>query len=200
MRAKPVLLIFGAFTLLSFAQLFADDGENEVSPVVAEPSNPSDCLGRPMDARPIEYKVLLAQRILSSKRPVPEVLPKPDSTQAINLEGRQQVQDEAGYQSVLGRQSSGIDWSLYRIVVVPLVTTYKLDRLDSTVTLAGISQTSDAIYIGMTFTQVGPCQGIAQMDEWFSYYRVNYFVLMPKSPERLIFYTCVVGGCPPDIP
>jgi hypothetical protein len=200
MRARRILLIFGVFTLLSLPLLLADGGESGISPAGPEPSSPSDCPGRPLNAKPIEYKVLLAQRILSTKRLVPEVMPKPDSTQAIRLQGRQQIQDEAEYQSVFGRQSSGIDWSLYRIVVVPLVTTYKLDRLDSTVTLSGISQTSEAIYIGLTFTQIGPCQGIAQKDEWFSYDRLNYFVLVPKRPERITFYTCVVGGCPPDIP
>jgi hypothetical protein len=200
MRANPVLLIFAAFTLLPLALLFADDGENRISPSVSQPSSPSDCPGRPSNAKLIEYKVLLAQRILSTKRLVPEVLPRPDSTQAINLQGRQQIQDESEYQSVFGTRSSGIDWNLYRIVVVPLVTTYKLDRLDSTVALSGIAQTSDAIYIGLTFTQIGPCQGIAQKDEWFTHNRRNYFILLPKSPERIIFYTCVVGGCPPDIP
>jgi hypothetical protein len=200
MPASRSLLIFGALALLSLARSFADGGENGVSPTVAAPSNPSDCPGRPSNATPVEYKVLLAQRILSTKRLVPEVLPKPDSMQAINVQGRQQIQDEADYQSVFGGQSSGIDWSLYRIVIVPLLTTYKLDQLDSTEALSGISQTSDAIYIGLTFTQVGPCQGIAQLDEWFSYDRLNYFVVVPKTPERITFYTCVVGGCPPDIP
>ena len=199
MRASRALLILLAFTLLPLALLSADDGENGIGQAGSQPSSPSDCPGRPLNAKPIEYKVLLAQRVFSTKRPVPEV-PRPDSTQAINLQGRQQIQDETEYQSVFGTKSSGIDWNLYRIVVVPLVTTYKLDRLDSTVTLSGISQTSDAIYIGLTFTQIGPCQGIAQKDEWFSYDRLNYFVLLPITPERIIFYTCVIGGCPPNIP
>ena len=200
MRARRTFLIFGSLAVLSLALLSADDGQDGVSPTGPEPLNPSDCPGRPLNAKPVEYKVLQVQRVLSTKRPVPEVLPTTGSTQAINLQGRQQIQDEAEYQSVFSRQSSGIDWSLYRIVVVPLVTTYKLDQLDSTVTLSGISQTADAIYIGLTFTQVGPCQGSAQKDEWFTYDRLNYFVLVPRSPQRIIFYTCVVGGCPPDIP
>ena len=83
---------------------------------------------------------------------------------------------------------------------MPLLSTYKFDKLDSTVTLAGISQTPDAIYIRLTFTQVGPCQGIVQKSEWFSTDQLVCFVLLPRQPERLVIYTCVVGGCPPDIP
>jgi hypothetical protein len=200
MRAKPAVLILGVMTVLSLPLLSADDGENGVSSAVSEPSNRSDCPGRPSNAKPIEYKVLLVKRIFSTKEPSPQVLPQPDSTQAINLQGQQQIRDEAEYQSVFGRQSSGIDWSVSRIVVVPLMTTYKFNQLESTEALSGISQTSDGIYIGLTFTQVGPCQGIAQKDEWFSHDSLNYFVLLPKKPEQIIYYSCVVGGCPPDIP
>jgi hypothetical protein len=197
MRAKRAVLTLAALTLLSIVPTFGDDSGNMSSPAVSESS---DCPGRPSDAQPVEYRVLLAQRILSTKRPVPQLPPQPDATQTVNLEGRQQIQSEADYQSVFGKQSSGIDWGISRIVIVPFMTTYKLDQLDSTVTLSGIAQTSDAIYIGLTFTQIGPCQGIAQKSEWFSYDRLNYFVLLPRRPERVIFYTCVVNGCPPGIP
>jgi hypothetical protein len=84
--------------------------------------------------------------------------------------------------------------------VVPLTTTYKFDRLDSTMTLSEISQTADGLYIGLTYIQIGPCQGIALKDEWLSHDLMNYYILVPKEPERLIFYTCVVIGCPPGIP
>jgi hypothetical protein len=136
MRAKPAMLILGALTLLPLGLLPADDGDNGISQAVSQPSSSSDCPGRPPNAKPVEYKVLFVKRILSTKRPVPEVLPQPDSTKAINLGGRQQIQDEAEYESVFGSQSSGVDWSLWRIVVVTLSTTYKLDQLDSTVTLS----------------------------------------------------------------
>jgi hypothetical protein len=200
MRARRGVLIFGALTLLALSVLFADDGENGTSSAVSEPSTLSDCPGRLTNGKRVEYKVLLVKRTLSTKGQFPEVLPQPDSTQAINLQGRHQIQDESEYQSVFGRPSSGIDWSYSRIVAVPLTTIYKLSQLDSTVTLSEISQTSDGIYVGLRFTQVGPCQGIAQQDEWFSYYSLVYFVLLPKKPDHIIYYTCVVGGCPPDIP
>lgn len=200
MRAKRAMLFLGVITVLSLPLLFADDGVDGVSSAVSEHSNQSNCPGRPSNANPIEYEILLVQRLLATKEPSPQVLPQPDSTQTINLQGQQQIRDESEYQSVFGRPSSGIDWSLSRIVVVHIETTYKFNQLESTEALSGISQTSDGIYIGVTFTQVGPCQGIAQKDEWFSHDSLNYFVLLPKKPERIIYYNCVVGGCPPDIP
>jgi hypothetical protein len=200
MRAKRAVLILGAMTALSLPPIAADDGENGISPAVSNPSNQSNCPGRPSNAKPTEYKILFVKRILSTDSPSPQVLPQPDSTPPINLQSQLQIRDETEYQSVFGKPSSGIDWSLSRIVVVPLESTYVLNQLESTAGLSGISQTSDGIYIGLTFTQVGPCQGIVQKDDWFSHDTLNYFILLPKKPEQVIYYSCVVGGCPPDIP
>jgi hypothetical protein len=192
MSAQRALFIFGLLSLLPFALLFADQA--------AEPSIPSDCPGRPSHATPVEYRIVSAQRSASPKRIATGPQLEADTTKSPGLRGRQQLRNEDEYQDVFGTHSSGIDWSNSRIVVVPLSTVYKSDKLDSTVTFAGISQTADAIYIGMTFTQIGPCQGIAHKAESFHRDQVNYFVLLPTRPERIVFYTCVVNGCPPDIP
>jgi hypothetical protein len=194
---KCALFIFGFLSV--FSPLSGDEIDNRTRPA-AEPSTASDCPGRPSKAQPIEFKVLFAQRIPSPKRLLTGPQPDSDLPQSAKLGSRQQIRNEDEYQSVFGRHSSDIDWSLSRIVVVPLQTVYKFDQLDSTVTFAGISQTEDAIHIGMTFTQIGPCQGIAQKDEWFSRDQLNYFVLLPTKPERIHYYLCVVNGCPPDIP
>jgi hypothetical protein len=197
MSAMRAVFVFGLLSVLPL--IFGDEIDNGITPS-AEPATASDCPGRPSNAKPIEFKILFVQRIPSTKRPVTGPQPESEVTHSINLQGRQQIRNEDEYQSVFGTHSSGIDWSSYRIVVVPLVTVYKLDQLDSTVTLDGISQKEDAIYIGMTFTQIGPCQGMAQKDEWFARDQVNYFVLLPTKPERIIYYTCVINGCPPNIP
>ena len=194
MSAKPAMCILGALSLLLFSPLFAEDS----TPPPPPPVSPSDCPGRPSQAEPVEYRILSAQRIPSPKRIAAG--PQGEAGAKINLRGRQQIRTEEEYQGVFGSPSSGIDWSVSRIAVVPLSTVYKLDKLESTVTFAGISQTADAIYIGLTFTQIGPCQGIAQKSEWFSRDLVNYLVLLPATPERIVFYTCVVNGCPPRIP
>jgi hypothetical protein len=198
MPARGALFIVGALTLLPLSVQYADDGGEGTGQAAPAPARSTDCPGRPSHARPIEYKVLFTERIFPTKRPVPQV-PQPGSAQTINLRGRRVIQDEADYEDVFGR-SSNIDWSVSRIAVVSVVTTYKLDRLESTVTLSEITQTSEAIHIGLTFTQIGPCQGIAQKAEWFSYDRLDYFVLLPRMPDRIIYYTCVIGGCPPGIP
>jgi len=198
--ARRSVLVLAVLVHLPIALLFAEDSQNGIGPSGSQPGSPSDCLGRPSNATPVVYNVLFVQRTISTERPGPEVSPQPNTTRSVNLQGRQQIQNETEYGDVFGEQSSGIDWNRSRIVVVPLGTTYRFDRLDSTVTLSAISQTSDGIYIGLTLTQIGPCQGIAQKDDWFAHDRLNYFVVVPKKPERLIFYTCVVNGCPPGIP
>ena len=199
-KSKFAVLLFGLLFIVTPVSVLAQDTSSELP----EPTDGSGCPRSPRNAQPVEYKILLIQRLVSLKRHGPEVQPTLDSVRdaspELNLQGRQQIRDESEYQSVFGKPSVDVNWNSSRIAVVPLLSTYKFDKLDSTVTLAGISQSADAIYIELTLTQVGPCQGIAQKSEWFSTDQLICFVLLPRQPERLITYTCVVGGCLPDIP
>jgi hypothetical protein len=104
------------------------------------------------------------------------------------------------YAGIFNTESEGIDWKTQRVYVVEELTVYKFKNIDSRTTLSGVYRSPNALYIGLTSTHLGPCQGIAQLPEWFSYHRRFVVLRIPRVPERIVTFSNAVGGCPPDIP
>lgn len=175
---------------------FADEGDTDVPQRGEAPG--SECGGPPQGAQPVPYRILFSQVEAAAGALVPP--PPTGSKRTFSVYDRQQIVSEEQYQRVFGEHSNDIDWNKSRIVVVQLSTAYKLGNLESEMTLAGIFQTAGTISIGLTFTQYGPCQGTAQLPEWFSYQQTDLIVLLPAAPSDISFYSCEVGGCPPNIP
>jgi len=121
-----------------------------------------------------------------------------DATPQVHYRG--EIRSEAEYVDAFGSDSGGIDWTMYRVVAVQLTTIYKLGALETSENLTSIRADDSAIYLTVTATHHGPCQGIAQLSEWFSYQQSTLYVLLPNIPEPVSHLFCLVGGCPPDIP
>jgi hypothetical protein len=194
-RRFPVVLVLA---VLGAAAAWSDGPDGAAARAALAPPVDTDCPEPPPGSYPAEYRILLTQTQAGRVRPTP--LSKAQPERLYPVRDRQQIREEAEYVSVFGAPSQGIDWSVSRILVVELTTTYKLNALDSAVTLSGIHADADAIYVRLSFTQYGPCQGIAQQAEWYSYDRTDVFVLLPALPAEISFYYCIIGGCPPDIP
>ena len=204
MTSRRAAFLLWFLVLASLRPLRAQEADGRTVQGPPPPNPGSDCPGRPVRAQPVEFRVLRTERIRTPKPEGPEAGSIAESTRnlghGLNLQGPQEIRDESSYQGVFGEPSSGIDWTSSRVAVVTLRTTYRLGQLDSRVTFAGISQTAEAIYVGLTFTQIGPCQGISQKGERLSTDQLLYFVVLPLQPSRIITYMCVVGGCPKGIP
>jgi hypothetical protein len=159
-----------------------------------------DCGRPPPGTRRVAYTILLAQTHRSGNEPL--AVPRPGKEDVPPAEARdgQEIQSEDEYLRMLGVPSAGIDWKESRILVVELTTVYKLGALETSTALSWIAGDSEAVYLGITFTQYGPCQGIAQQSEWFSYEQELLFILLPARPGPVVKRYCSVGGCPPDLP
>lgn len=188
MRMRCLLV---ALSLAAFGNLSLCAQGVEGDSVSREPNRP----GPPAGARPVDYRVLHSQA-----QRLPLRIGGTDLERPLSVQDRQEIREEAEYVRIFGRPSSGIDWNAFRILVVELTTTYKHNRLESAEELSGIFQDADGIYVGLTFTQYGPCEGIAQQAEWFSYAGTDLFILLPATPVRIEHYYRIIGGCPPDIP
>lgn len=119
---------------------------------------------------------------------------------ALRLREGMLIETGSQYVRVFGSQPEGIDWKTQRVYVVEELTVYRFDSIDSRTTLSGVYRTSDALYIELTSTHLGPCQGIAQQPEWFSFHRRFVAIRIPRLPEKIVTRQTIVGGCPPDIP
>jgi hypothetical protein len=193
--AKLGLLCFSLLIGLSNGGLFGQD-----FPV--EPSGSP----LPRGAVAVEFKVIFA----IEKDPVPQVAqPWANSgadgagsktEMAIPAREGELIESAAEYESIFKQPSRDIDWETQRIYVAEEQTVYRLSRLESTSSLSGVYRTTDALYIGQTTTFVGPCQGIAQLREWFSYRHRYLFLLIPRMPQRIVRFSTSIGGCPPNIP
>jgi hypothetical protein len=94
---------------------------------------------------------------------VTPVSPQADREPYLSVTDRQEIRDEAEYARVFGRPSEGVDWTAFRILVIQLTTTCKLQEPESAVSLSGIYADADGIYVVMESTQYGPIQGLAQL-------------------------------------
>lgn len=182
-----LLLVLVAFPI-SYGQADESDGR----PVVTGAPPEDFCTGPPNGAVPIEYTVLLTQAQPLTRRHATPV--GGETAGLLPVEDGQQIRSEAEYTRVFDKSSSGIDWSVSRIVVVRLTTRYKLGDLESGEALSGVYRDERGIYIGTDFTQYGPIQGIAQQAEWFSEAYTDLFVLLPVTPVTIEFFYCIVGG------
>ena len=189
LRCLLVALSLAAFQALV---LYADGPEGVIA------SEEPDCPGPPPGAQPLEYTILFTQTRRSAEASA--VVPLGGREPVIAVRDGQEIRDEALFVRVFGKPSEGIDWTAFRILVVQETTTYKRQELESVIVLSGIYGDADGIYVGLEMTQYGPCQGIAQLSEWFSYDRTDLFVLLPAQPAGIAYYSCVIGGCPPGIP
>lgn len=187
----------------------ADDTAVDETVLIENPpypdNYPADCQEPPPGARAVVYRILFTQDLSTGmfERPVLDNADNDsheDNWSGIQVYNRQLISSEEEYLEVFGHPSEGINWEEERIFVFQEFTSYKFHDLESTLSLSGIYQSEDTIYIGSTSTRHGPCQGIAQQMEWFSFEHRNLFILLPQNPARIMYYFCRVGGCPPGIP
>ena len=197
MRCFQLALSFAVFMTLAVYGEGVDVVRGEPSTGIVSSAN-SECLGPPPGAQPLEYRILFSQTRRSSEGSATVNLGERPS--GFTVRDRQEIQDEAEYGRIFGRPSGGIDWTAFRILVVQMTTTYKLEKLESAVTLSGIFADADGIYVGLEINQYGPAQGIAQQAEWFSYDRTDLFVLLPARPAKIVHYSCLIGGSRLDVP
>ena len=123
-----------------------------------------------------------------------------EETKNISVYYRQIIETGEEYIQIFGEPSDTIDWKNQRILVYEQTNCYKFNDLGYTSYLSGVYAYEDTIYIGTTTTHYGPCQGIHQDMSWFSFDTQIIFILLPRLPEKITYYYCTIGGCPPDIP
>lgn len=163
-----------------------------------DPSDPS-VSPLPPGATPIEYAVYSIHE-MDGGAAIPPAGGGSDIVLARPLTDGELIDSPEDYLKVFKKPPQDIDWSSRRLYVVEESTTYKLGSIESRSSLSGVYQTADALYIGQTWAHLGPCQGIAQLPEWFSYHLRYLVLLIPRVPEKIVRFDIQSGGCPPDIP
>jgi len=123
-----------------------------------------------------------------------------DKQNIIPVYDRQIINTEEEYIRIFGEPSDSIDWKKKRILVCHQIHCYRGNELEYESYLSGIYAYGEYLYIGTTTVHHGPCQGIRQDMSWFSLRFTTFFLLVPRIPEKVIYYHCSIGGCPPDIP
>jgi hypothetical protein len=165
----------------------------------AYPSRPRPLPFPPPGTLPLEYRVVTQRDSLSGAE-LPLALDGQSPSLSPVIQDRMEIRTEDEYRAALGEASEGIDWSEYRVLVVQDLTVYKLGRIESTVSLAGIYRSDYAIYIGRSYSQYGPVQGIAQLSEWFGYRYRSLFILLPSEPGPIYYIDIGLEDVPTDIP
>ena len=202
-----------AFLLTVVAAVSADEDLSEPPPDVND-----DCPALPTEATDVPYHILARFGTTASEGIVAAPLDLRgdlESAAVVPLLREGEIFDnESALLDALGQAtldladegteeddgSMGVDWTTSRVVVFQEYASYRFGRLDGRTVLSGVYRFGDSLVFRSTYTNYGPCQGIAQDPSWFSYSSSFLLVVVPREPDRVTFSLCIIGGCPPDIP